>query len=372
MNEPKSTRYQRLARRAQVAEVAASAAVLMLLALTPASRWLVGAAAAPLGDLPGPIGPAAATAAFVGLVVLLRELVALPIVLYLGRDLDRRLERADSTARSLVETHLYTSLIGFGAALVGSAIVRSATSLAGQWWWLAAGALLALTLAIALRLAGALLPSLGDARPVTRRSLMSALREIARRSGVPIADILEWPAGAGRPALVTGLGSTRRVLVASEVLRDWTDDEIAVVVAHELAHHVHRDLWRTLALDAGVFALALWTAQQGLTRWPNPAGAASPSEAAALPLIALVAGAVWLAVTPLRLAQSRAHERRADRFALQLTGEAGPFGAAIRRLSARYLAEERPSRLVRWFFCRHPPVAERLAFAEMFSRQKAS
>jgi hypothetical protein len=54
-----------------------------------------------------------------------------------------------------------------------------------------------------------------------------------------------------------------------------------------------------------------------------------------------------------------------------LTGEAGSFGAAIRRLSARYLAEERPSRFVRWFFYRHPPVAERLALAEAFSRQKA-
>ena len=165
---------------------------------------------------------------------------------------------------------------------------------------------------------------------------------------------------------MTGLGSTCRVFVASEVLRDWSDDEIAVVVAHELAHHVHRDLWRTLALDAGVLSAALWTAQQGLARWPAALGAGSPADPAALPLIALLAGAVWVAATPIRLAQSRAHERRADRFALQLTGEAGSFGAAIRRLSARYLAEERPSRLVRWFFHRHPPVAERLAMAERF------
>jgi STE24 endopeptidase len=190
---------------------------------------------------------------------------------------------------------------------------------------------------------------------------------------VPISDILEWPADAGRAtALVTGVGSTCRVFVASEVLRDWSDDEIAVVVAHELAHHVHRDLWRTLALDAGVLALALWTAQQGLARWPFWQGSGTSVDPTALPLIALVGGAVWLAATPVRLAQSRAHERRADRFALQLTGEAGSFGAAIRRLSARHLAEERPSRFVRWFFHRHPPVAERLALAEAFRRQRAS
>jgi hypothetical protein len=53
---------------------------------------------------------------------------------------------------------------------------------------------------------------------------------------------------------------------------------------------------------------------------------------------------------------------------LQLTGEVDAFGAAIRRLSARHLSEERPSSLARWLFHRHPPVAERLASAELFRR----
>lgn len=372
MNEPKSTRYQRLARRAKVAEVAASAALLALLAFTPAARWLADAASAPVRDLPGPLRALGATVGFVGLLSLLRELLALPVVLHL-LSVDRRFGRAESTARNLLGAHLHTTVVGFSAALVASVIVLSAPRVAGSLWWLAAGGLLALALAGALRVAGAMLPALGDARPITRRSLMSGLREIARRSGVPISDILEWPVeGERATALVTGLGSTCRVFVASEVLRDWSDDEIAVVVAHELAHHVHRDLWRTLALDAGVLSMALWAAQQGLVRWSSAPGSGGMMDPAALPLIALMSGAVWLAATPLRLAQSRAHERRADRFALQLTGEAGSFGAAIRRLSARYLAEERPSRLVRWFFYRHPPVAERLALAESFGRDKAS
>ena len=56
-------------------------------------------------------------------------------------------------------------------------------------------------------------------------------------------------------------------------------------------------------------------------------------------------------------------ERAADRFAFELTGNAQAFAAAIERLGAQNLAEERPSRLARWLFYTHPPVGERVAAA---------
>jgi Zn-dependent protease with chaperone function len=75
---------------------------------------------------------------------------------------------------------------------------------------------------------------------------------------------------------------------------------------------------------------------------------------------------VWAVLSPIRHAQSRRHERRADASALSWTGQADAFGAAVRRLSAKHLADERPSTLARWLYHRHPPVAERLALAESY------
>ncbi len=69
---------------------------------------------------------------------------------------------------------------------------------------------------------------------------------------------------------------------------------------------------------------------------------------------------------------SRWQERRADAFALELTGGAAEFRAALRRLAARHLVEERPSRLTRWLYHRHPTVAERLRFADQFERLNQS
>jgi Zn-dependent protease with chaperone function len=135
-----------------------------------------------------------------------------------------------------------------------------------------------------------------------------------------------------------------------------------------LAHHAHHDLWRALGLNAAVLCGALW-ASDAAVRWAGPSlGLAGPGDMAALPLLALVAGAAWLSGTPLRHAQSRRQERRADLFALAVTGQAEAFAAAVKRLGERQLVEDRPSTLTRWLYHRHPSVSERLALAEAYRR----
>ena len=89
-------------------------------------------------------------------------------------------------------------------------------------------------------------------------------------------------------------------------------------------------------------------------------GLTAKFDVAALPLLVLTGGAVSLAFLPLVNAVSRIHERRADRYALDLTGNTAAFTSAMKRLSAQNLAEERPSRWVEMFFYRHPPIADRL------------
>jgi STE24 endopeptidase len=65
-------------------------------------------------------------------------------------------------------------------------------------------------------------------------------------------------------------------------------------------------------------------------------------DAAGLPLIVAAAAAVSLVLMPIGLALSRRHERRADRFALDLTGNPAAFLTAMRRLGAQNMAESTP------------------------------
>ena len=82
-----------------------------------------------------------------------------------------------------------------------------------------------------------------------------------------------------------------------------------------------------------------------------------PSDVAGLPVLLLAAAAWSIADAAGRERLSRAHERRADRFALDLTRNPEAFVSAMKRLGSQNLADEQPSRLTEWWFHSHPTAA---------------
>jgi STE24 endopeptidase len=368
MNESRATRYQRRRRRAQAAGALSVGTLLALVALTPAAHLLADAARAAAAGLPPVPSFLLGLTTFVLAVVFLAELAALPAVLYRSA-LERTYAQGGGTVDGTLAGHLQAAGVALVAVWLVAVLVRLSVWAAGGWWWALAGAGMALLLAGLLRLGPVLLARLAAIRPLSRPGLGDALSGLSRRVGVPVGGIEEWAvsAGSAATALVTGVGRSRRVLLSSEVVRSWADDEIAVVVAHELAHHAYHDLWRAFALNVAILTTALGLAHLATVTGGLSLGLAGPADLASLPLVALVVGIVWAVAAPLRHAQSRLHERRADRFALRATGGAEAFGAAVRRLSQRRLAEERPSTLTRWLHYRHPSVAERLAVAEAWT-----
>ena len=159
-------------------------------------------------------------------------------------------------------------------------------------------------------------------------------------------------------AALAGLGATRRILVSDTMLAEYSDEEIEVVLAHEIAHHVHGDIWKGLVFESGAPAGAASISRRALLRTPAPRlGLTGPAGPGGLPLLVLAAGAVSLLMLPMSHAMSRRCERSADRFALELTRNPSAFISAMRRLSAQNLAEEQPSAVVRWLFYSHPPMA---------------
>ena len=367
MNETKAARYQRLRRRTQAMGVVSGGLMLAGLAFTPAARGLAAWSGTLARPFAAPAGGVVALVVFVGLLVILWELAALPSMLYLGLRVDRHLNADAPAIDDVLAAQLHATAVALPAALVAAATIAVSASIAGSWWWVVAGVLLAAALGASLQGAPAALARLAEVRPVSRPALAARLTDLAGRARVHVAGIDEWRTAGRATALVTGIGRRRRIFISADIVRDWSDTEIAVVVAHELAHHAYHDLLRTLALDAAVLSSGLGAAAAVLARMP---GAARPGDLATLPLVALAAGGVWLAATPLRHAQSRRHERRADLFALVVTGGTDAFSSAIRRLGARHLSEERPSAVTRWLFHRHPTVAERLAMAEAYRQLK--
>jgi Zn-dependent protease with chaperone function len=134
------------------------------------------------------------------------------------------------------------------------------------------------------------------------------------------------------------------------------------VLAHELGHHAHADLWRGLVLG-GVLDLAAWLAAAAiLARLPSALAHRGTGDPAALPALALAYGAVSAVIGLVSSWHSRRMERAADAYARRLA-DPGAFARALERLAASNLAELEPpfSERVR---SSHPPTGERIAAAK--------
>jgi STE24 endopeptidase len=80
-----------------------------------------------------------------------------------------------------------------------------------------------------------------------------------------------------------------------------------------------------------------------------------------IPVLLFAWGLLELVSLPLTAAFSRRLERRADRFALDLTHDTAAFEAAFRRMAKANLADLDPPRLVYTFMFTHPTPVERIA-----------
>jgi STE24 endopeptidase len=367
VNEDKATRYHRLRRRAQAGSVGASAVALVLFSGVGAARGLANLAAA-IASAVFPAPPALLTSIIVALFLLaLIGAITLPFTLYRDWWLDRRYGLERVSLRNWIATYLKSAAVGVTLAIAALIVMHASAWISADWWWLIAalslgGAQLGVTMAVP-----SLLPLFASLRPLTRAALDARLDRLAKKAGGMTLPVYEWrdtTAARRAQAALVGLGRTRRVLLSDTLLEAFGEEEIEVIVAHELAHHVHRDLWTAALSRLATLIAGFWLAHQWLTAMAlGRGGVRGPTDPAALPMIVLAVGAVTMIAAPLILALSRRQERQADRFSLDLTSNPDAFVTVMRRMAALNLAEDRPSRVSDLFFATHPPVTERIAAA---------
>jgi len=342
--------------------------------LSPLRETVLGISS---GSVDPPLLNVMAASAIAGLALsVLIDLFALPFVFYSRYVLERRYHV--SRLAFGVWSRTYAQAMGVHA-IVWMSSAMTLYTIVHLWpveWWIVAGAIfLLITVATTYLGPRIVLPRLYNLRPIARPELRARLDTLTRRVGTPVVEIQEWPVkdGTSRPAAaLVGLGSTRQILLADTLLADYSDDEIEVVTAHELAHYVHHDGWQTIACEGAVFTLACGTAHLVLD-WTAPAfGLSGIRDVAGLPVLAMVAGGVEMALAPVRNFLSRRQERRADRYALEVTNNPEALASTLRRWGSQTLAEERPSRLVEWFFCSHPSLGDRTAAAQSSSTMSVS
>lgn len=364
MNEDKSARYHRLKRRAGVASALTTVVVLGGLLLTGASGALAAFARALAPS------PAGTVALYVTMLAIVQEATGLPLIFYRTFFLERRYELSSEPFGAWLRDHAVASLLGIILGIAGAEVVYGLLVRYPSWWWLPSAGAFVLAMVLMAKMAPILLlPLFYKFKPLDRESLRARLEALSTRAGVPVLGVYEWGLGdktRRANAALVGTGRTRRIIVSDTLLAVYSEDEIEVVMAHELGHHVHRDILMALVAESVKVIVAFAGARWALAALWRTAGLASPSDVAGLPLLLLAGGLVTLAATPLVNGLSRRNERRADRYALTMTGQPAAFISAMKRLAAQNLAEEDPSPTVLWLFHTHPPISQRIDAARRF------
>ncbi len=304
-------------------------------------------------------------AAILGLIL---KAVSLPLDYLDGFWLEHRHGLSNLTLGGWLKDELKGLLVGgVLGALAVELIYGAIREWPRHWWIVAAGVFTAFFILMANLAPVLLLPIFFKLKPLNNPVLEGRLRRLAECAGARVKGVYEWKLGEKTRkanAALTGLGNTRRILLADTLLENFSEDEIEAVLAHELGHHVHADIWRGLAVQTAAIFLGLFAIRMALDRWSVVLGFRGASDFANLPLLALVTLAVSLILLPMVNGFSRRAERAADLFAIRSVGQPGVFASALERLAKLNLAERKPHPWVEFIFYSHPSIGRRIEFIQ--------
>jgi STE24 endopeptidase len=372
-DERRATRYARTREWLAVADMAFGACVLSLALLSGSS--------ARMRDLAERLSRRFTVSIYAALGTIILSLISLPLNFYSGYVVERRFELSNQSVRSWLADWLKG--LGLGVVL-GAPLAEGAQWIIRRWperWWAVLSAVLVPFSVLVANLAPVLIfPLFNEFEPIPDQELERRIKRLAAGAGVNVSRVLRMDMSKQTKkanAFFAGLGNTKRIVLGDTLLDEFTADEVEVVVAHELGHQVHRDIWKLIALQLPLTLGSFFTMQHAAppiirrlgTRWglrPH-AGVEDP---ASLPLLGLIASGFGLLTAPLVNAAVRATvEHPADEFALNLTQSPSVFIAAMEKLGRMNLSDPDPPTLVKWLFHNHPTLKERIEFARQFGQK---
>ncbi len=261
--------------------------------------------------------------------------------------------------------------MGIGALLAGAGgalLVFGMRRFGRAWWAPAAAVVIAFGVLMTYATPVVLDPLFNRFTPLREGPTRASVLDLAKRAGVDVGQVYEMDASrrtTAANAYVTGIGRTKRVVLYDNLLKDFSADEVRLVVAHELGHVHHRDvphglLFLTIVAPFGMLAAAR------LGERFAPRG--SLGAAAAVPAVVLAVGLMAPAITSISNQLSRGVEQHADQFSLELTGDPKSFIGFQQNIAIKNVSDPDPPELAHFLLGTHPTTMDRIGLALRFER----
>jgi Zn-dependent protease with chaperone function len=242
-----------------------------------------------------------------------------------------------------------------------------------RWWLGATACLVPFLLLVFLVEPLWIAPLYNDFGPMKDPALETEILGLAGRAGIEGGRVFEVAKSVDTNAVnayVTGFLASKRIVLWDTLLARFDAPEVLAVMGHEMGHYVLHHVLQGIAVYSLLAGLGLYgihrLAPLAIARWRGRFGFARLDDVASLPLLLLLLQLGSFAILPAALAFSRHMEHEADRFALELTQDGRAAALAFAKLQQSNLSHPRPGPLYVWWRASHPPLGERIDFANRY------
>ena len=292
----------------------------------------------------------------------------LPFAFYSGFRLEHQFELSNQTFGAWLGDFLKKLLLSTAFSLALIEILYALVWNFPNCWWLFAWAGYAAVSYVMGKLFPVLIvPLFYKYGKVEDAPLKKRILGLAARYGLPVENVYSLNLSKTTKkanAAFMGMGRTKRVVLSDTLLANFTPDEIETVVAHELGHFKHHDIWKQLGFGLVTSLAAFWIAFKLMSRLAPVFGFGGVGDVAAMPLLFLIFYFFSLVLMPVQNGFSRRLERAADRFALTAFPRTEVFVSCMEKLGRVNLADPEPNPVYEWFFYDHPAIGKRIRMAQ--------
>lgn len=204
--------------------------------------------------------------------------------------------------------------------------------------------------------------------PIEEGSLKTKIDVLSEGLGFKVKRIYTMDASKRSSklnAFFSGIGATKEVVLYDTLIEKSSEDEILAVLAHELGHATHKDVYKLLieqivVIGLYVLLLGFILTQENLY---TGFGLSSIHFGFGLILLTIVLEPVSILISVFTNKMSRTFEYKADAFASVHTSKEA-MASALKTLAVENYANLTPHPLYEFLYYNHPNIAKRLEAIE--------
>ena len=233
------------------------------------------------------------------------------------------------------------------------------------WWLWVWGFFLIFSLFIMYISPYVIEPLFNKFTPIEDKALEDKIKNLVQKVGIKVSRILKMDASKRSThtnAYFTGIGKVKRIILYDTLLEKMDSDETIAVLAHEIGHWKKKHVLKRIMVSEVIAFIAIYISFKILQTdfLLKMFSVKADSFFAKIVILGFIGSIAVFPLGPLANYLSRRHERQADCFACELTGNPDNLATSLIKLSKDNLSNLHPHPLYAAFHYSHPPVVQRI------------